>query len=142
MSIAIKKNLPRGIRNNNPGNIRRTVDQWQGMSAVQTDSEFVQFVEPEYGFRAIARILRSYERRGLITVRDIISVYAPASENKTESYIHFVAQRLNVSPDAALNLERDLLQLIKAITIFENGPLYASIYDDNTIEQGAFLARR
>ena len=31
--------LPRGIRNNNPLNIRRSKDQWQGLRAQQTDAQ-------------------------------------------------------------------------------------------------------
>lgn len=140
MSAIIKRLLPRGIRNNNPGNIRRTNDQWQGMRVIQTDRAFVQFKNPEYGFRAMARILKSYERRGLLSVRDIIGTYAPALENKTEMYIDFVATQLNVPSDAPLNLEENLFPLIKAITTFENGPLYEEFYDDQTIASGIALA--
>ena len=35
--------LPRGIRNHNPLNIRRSKDQWKGMAEVQSDRAFVQF---------------------------------------------------------------------------------------------------
>jgi len=140
MSAIIKRLSPRGIRNNNPGNIRRTSDQWQGMRVIQTDRSFVQFTKPEYGFRAMARILKNYERRGLLSVRDIISTYAPTTDNKTEMYIDFVATQLNTPSDTPLNLEEKLLPLIKAITIFENGPLYAGFYDDQTITTGIALA--
>ena len=34
---------PRGLRNNNPGNIRITKDKWQGLKPVQEDKEFSQF---------------------------------------------------------------------------------------------------
>ena len=41
--------LPRGIRNNNPLNIRRTAkDQWKGLRAQQTDASFCQFDSLEY----------------------------------------------------------------------------------------------
>ena len=33
--------LPRGIRNHNPLNIRKSKDQWKGMAEVQTDRAFV-----------------------------------------------------------------------------------------------------
>ena len=47
--------LPRGIRNNNPLNIRRTAkDQWKGLRAQQTDASFCQFESLEYGWRAMA----------------------------------------------------------------------------------------
>ncbi|MBX2809954.1 MAG: structural protein [Cellvibrionaceae bacterium] len=140
MTLTTQRPLPRGIRNNNPGNIRRTADQWQGMSAVQNDSAFVQFDSPEYGFRAMARILRNYDKRGLNTVREIISTYAPATENKTEAYIRFVVERLNTLPDAALDIEAVMPELIHAITVFENGLAYADYYSSNTIQQGVALA--
>ncbi len=140
MSTLLKRHLPRGIRNNNPGNIKRNNIAWEGMQAVQNDRDFVQFESPEYGFRAITRILRTYESRGVVTVRGIINTYAPAEENNTANYINFVAQRLNVSPDVELDFNVQLFNLIKAITIFENGTLYASFYDDSTIREGIALA--
>ncbi len=140
MATFLKSQLPRGIRNNNPGNIKRNAIAWEGMRAVQSDAEFVQFESPEYGFRAMARILRTYESRGIVTVRDIISTYAPAEENSTANYINFVAGRLNVAPDAELDFDAQLLDLIKAMAIFENGTLYAGFYDDATIRGGIALA--
>ncbi len=132
--------LPRGIRNNNPGNIRRTADQWEGMAEVQTDPEFVQFISPEYGFRAMVRILRSYERRGVVTIQDIITTYSPSSENNTTNYIRFVATELDRSPDTAIDLDRDALPLIRAMATFENGARFANYYDDQIIQQGIALA--
>jgi len=140
MSIATKRHLPRGIRNRNPGNIRRNSIQWEGMQALQNDNDFVQFNSPEYGFRAMTRILRSYNERGLNTVRTIISTYAPSSENHTENYINFVARHLNVPPESVLDIEAVMLDLIQAITVFENGPQYAEFYNTSTISQGIALA--
>lgn len=139
-SALLRRQLPRDIRNNNPGNIRRNNIQWEGMQAVQNDRDFVQFKSPEYGFRAMARILRTYESRGIVTVRDIINTYAPTEENNTENYINFVAQNLNSSSDAEINLNTRLFDLIKSMTIFENGMLYANFYDDSTISEGISLA--
>ena len=48
--------LPRGIRNNNPLNIRRSKDQWQGLRAQQTDASFCQFETLEYGWRTATYI--------------------------------------------------------------------------------------
>mgnify|MGYP003533551919 FL=1 len=42
----------RGIRNNNPLNIRLSADKWQGMREEQTDKAFVQFKSMAYGYRA------------------------------------------------------------------------------------------
>lgn len=138
--LAATGNLPRGIRNNNPGNIERTGDQWQGMAAEQTDSRYVAFTEPKYGFRAMTRILRNYQRRGLTSIRTIISTWAPDFENHTESYITFVAKALDISPDTDLNLEQSLPALLKAISAFENGQAYANHYSDSVIRQGIALA--
>lgn len=44
---------PRGLRNNNPGNIRTTKDRWQGLRPQQTDPAFFQFTEMRYGYRAL-----------------------------------------------------------------------------------------
>ena len=134
------KSLPRGIRNNNPGNIRRTNDQWQGMRAIQTDDEFVQFNDAIYGFRAMARILQNYQRRGLVTIRDIISTYAPKNENNTDVYINFVAQNVGILPDAIHDNGQQLFLIIKYMTRFENGPLAENFFSDDLIKEGISLA--
>ena len=125
---------PRGIRNHNPGNIRHG-DDWQGMRSLQTDRSFVQFVSPEYGIRAMARILKSYERRGLVTVEQIIGTWAPDTENDTDSYVHHVAAVLGVSPDTPVT-ESDYPVLIAAIIRHENGQ---QPYSLDTIEAGVML---
>lgn len=87
--------MNRAIRNNNPLNLRRTADRWQGMAKRQTDNEFVQFTSTAYGYRAAWKVLDSYflrfrrERRPF-TVRNIIARWAPPSENDTEAYIRAV----------------------------------------------------
>ncbi len=133
-------NLPRGIRNNNPGNIERTRDQWQGMAAEQTDSRYVVFTDAKYGFRAMTRILRNYQRRGLTTIRTIISTWAPDFENHTENYITFVANALKLSPDSEINLEQQLPALLKAISTFENGQQFENYYSNAVINEGISLA--
>lgn len=135
-----RSSLPRGIRNNNPGNIRLTKIQWQGMQSAQNDADFVQFIDPVYGFRAMTRILRNYQRRGLVTLRDMISTYAPKNENDTNAYVNFVAKRINVAPDAPLDLGLHLFPLLKAISEFENGSRFADFYNDSTIQEGIALA--
>ena len=77
--------LPRGIRNNNPLNIRRSKDQWQGLRAQQTDASFCQFETLEYGWRAAFYLLTRtyYHKYRLFTIRAIISKWAPPNENLT-----------------------------------------------------------
>jgi len=113
----------RGIRNNNPGNIRHG-DAWQGLAEQQTDSSFCVFRSPEYGIRALAKVLLNYEKKyGLNTVRKIVSRYAPENENDTESYIKSVAGQLGVDTDEPITMrdKATLLVLVKAIIRHENG---------------------
>src|SRR6266850_7076468 len=111
----------RGIRNNNPGNNRHTGARWQGMADEQPDPNFVTFIAPEYGIRAIVRILRSYTKRGKNTIRQYISTWAPPSENNTEAYVQSVVNRVGISADVEVALDDVLPQLVEAITQHENG---------------------
>jgi len=130
----------RGIRNHNPGNIRRDRTRWKGQAEVQTDPAFVVFTAPEWGLRAMARVLRNYQtKHGLRTVRAIISRWAPQSENDVDAYVRSVAVRMGVDPEAALSLaDADLLaDLIAAIVRHENG---CQPYDQPTIQKAIELA--
>ena len=88
--------MKRGIRNNNPLNIRHSPSRWQGMAVEQTDPSFVQFQSMAYGYRAACKLLHSYWQRFRkegkpFTVRTIISRWAPPEDNNdTEGYIRSV----------------------------------------------------
>ncbi len=126
----------RGIRNNNPGNIRKGID-WQGMRARQTDSAFVQFDDPVYGIRAMNKVLKTYARKyKLHTVRGIINRWAPPSENITSSYITDVANSLGVGPDEIIDVQARAADLSRAIIKHENGSMP---YDVATIDAGVSL---
>lgn len=131
---------PRGIRNNNPGNIRRSGDPWQGLAKDQNDAEFFTFAAPKWGIRALARVLISYQdKHGLRTVRTIISRWAPPVENKTSNYIDHVARRLGVGADDVLDVHdyRILKGLVEAIIAHENGQ---QPYTGAQIDAGLVLA--
>lgn len=83
--------LPRGIRNNNPLNIRLG-DNWQGLRQEQTDKAFCQFISMEYGLRAAFVILFNYLKKQVDTPDKIIKRWAPPSENDTEAYINRVCK--------------------------------------------------
>ncbi|AHA21494.1 Structural protein P5 [Pseudomonas aeruginosa PA1R] len=143
----MRSNPPRGIRNFNPGNIRHAKGtRWQGMSANQNDSAFVQFTGPQWGIRAIARTLITYQdKHALRTIRQIISRWAPPSENNTESYIRQVAARVGVAPDARIDVYdyRIMRTLVEAIVRHENGPgplPEGSWYGEGLINEGLHLA--
>ena len=130
---------PRGIRNNNPGNIRKSNIKWQGLALEQTDGAFYQFSRPEYGIRALCRVLRTYQRKyGLNDVRSIINRFAPPVENDTDSYVYAVAKALGVSSNITINLEdrETMIKLLKAIIKHENGQ---QPYDDKVIIRGIEL---
>lgn len=129
--------IPRGIRNNNPGNIRHGND-WKGLSEEQPDPAFCTFVSPEYGLRAIVVILRNYERKyGLRTVAGIINRWAPPNENDTVGYAEHVARRLGVSVDEEIDVNDYMTGLVKAIVLHENGVLP---YSDEQIIEAIRLA--
>lgn len=120
-SVSTSTSGSRGIRNNNPGNIRKSADKWQGLSPEQTDAAFFQFVAPQWGVRALGKVLLNYRRKyGLATVRDIINRWAPPVENDTSAYVNFVARRLGVAPDAIIDVDARLPELAAAIIRHEN----------------------
>lgn len=126
----------RGLRNNNPGNIRIGAN-WQGMAANQSDPAFVVFESPEWGIRAMGRVLLNYQRLyGLNTVKGIIDRWAPPNENNTAAYQQHVAELIGVAVDEPFQLQPNLLQLVKAIIKHENG---IQPYSDALIQDG--LAR-
>ena len=128
----------RGFRNNNWLNIRISNNNWQGKRANNTDAEFEQFETPELGIRAATRNIRTYGQRGLQTVKDIISTWAPTSENNTASYIQNVASRMDVDPNQILDLNDTdtMVKLISAMTISENG----RAGDESIIRRGVEMA--
>jgi hypothetical protein len=139
--------LVRGIRNNNPGNIRLSATTWQGQvpKTEQTDAEFIQFTSPEYGIRAIARVLKNYATKaglpgvgatGIDTITEMISRWAPPSENDTPAYIAAVSKRVGISPDQ--HITPDLIPaVIAAIITQENG---VQPYSSDVINTGVAMA--
>lgn len=109
---------PRGIKNNNPLNLRETGIGWMGK--IGDDGEFTQFESPFMGIRAAARNLRTYRGRGIDTVQAIIQTWAPPTENDTQSYIESVSQKTGLSPYEPLKTE-DYPKLVEAMIYHENG---------------------
>ena len=120
----MEKKLPRGLRNNNPGNIRITKDKWQGLREEQTDKEFFQFVSADYGYRALLRTLQNYRRRhGCKSIADYIRRWAPSCENNTNAYIISVCSQMNVPSSFMPDIyDRDTMcAFAAAISYHENG---------------------
>jgi hypothetical protein len=132
--------LPRGVRNNNPGNINRDGTKWKGMSLDQSgDPRFIVFDRPEWGIRAIGKILLHDQSIGICTVRGAITRYAPSVENDTAAYIASVCRSLGVGPDDRVDLTnpRVMTALIEAIIAVECSRYE---YPPAAVEQGVGLA--
>lgn len=119
---------PRGIRNCNPLNIRRTAkDQWKGLAEVQTDRAFCQFKSLEYGWRAAFYLLTRtyYHKYRLYTIRAIISKWAPPCENNSKAYVENVSRLTGIDPDEPIGIPSERparwIALGMAMAIQENG---------------------
>ena len=115
--------LPRGYRNNNPLNIRNSNEKWAGEIRPSQDPAFKQFKSMGYGFRAALKLIRNYIGKGHNTIEKIISRWAPANENHTDSYIAHVSQRTGIPATEIINRDdRDkLIEIAYAMAISENG---------------------
>ena len=141
---------PRGIRNNNPLNIRHSADQWQGAHEEQNDKSFVQFKSMAYGYRAAWKTLQSYYNRfsmqsRAFTIKNIIGRWAPPKENDTEAYIRSVMRlssiggKENLLPPENVDSYGRLSKMIAAMTCIECG-IRMNQVDEEAISQGYKLA--
>ncbi len=118
------KKMPRGIINRNPGNIRISEDKFQGEIIPSQDKAFKQFESMAYGYRAIFKILRNYQRNyKLDTIRKMISRWAPESENNTLAYVMTVSSRSGISPDEPVSADNRemMIRIVAAMSYVENG---------------------
>jgi hypothetical protein len=121
-------NAPRGVRNNNPGNIIASPFATR-MGAVGADAQgFAIFPDAAAGERAAVGLLSTYGQQGLNTVEQIVGKWSPANAPGntpagTVSYVNFVAKQLGVAPNVPLNMQDpQVLQRIAAAKFqFENG---------------------
>ena len=145
--------MTRGLRNNNPLNIRHSKDKWQGTATTQTDRSFVQFESMAYGYRAAWKTLDTYclrfrRKRQPYNVRNIIARWAPPSENDTDAYVRAVVKLSGLGgneniprPHRYRNFERleKTARLIAAMTGVECGIRWEQV-DWDAIWQGYDLA--
>lgn len=132
--------IPRGIRNNNPGNIKKNNVEWEGLAPEdeQIDNTFFVFSSAKYGIRALCKILITYRSYGLNNIYSIINRYAPPSENDTEAYQSFLSKE--TGHGVLTNLENtieDYLPIVKGIILMENG---VQPYSEEEILEGMYLA--
>jgi hypothetical protein len=139
---------PRGVRNNNPGNIEWG-DPWQGLRPEneRSDTRFAQFTAPGWGIRALARVLIAYQdKHKLKSIQQMIARWAPPSENNTNAYANAVAAAVGVKVGTPVDVTRyEIMRpMVEAIIRHENGagPLKTANtwYDGKTIDEGLKLA--
>lgn len=139
--------LTRGLRNKNPGNIKELPGdrtQWVGERATDDDPIFEEFNSMEDGIRAAAIIFRNYQSRyGLYTIEEMISRWAPGSENDTRAYIKFLTEYVYPTADWQI-ASRQPIDLRSAIIVpflrgvfrMENGPLADTFISDDELARG------
>lgn len=120
-----EKKLPRGLRNNNPGNIRSNSDLFQGEIRPSKDNSFKQFKTMAYGYRAVFRILSNYYRNyKLDTIRKMIGRWAPPEDNNhTEAYIKAVSDYSGIPVDDPINANdrEQMTRIVAGMSKVENG---------------------
>lgn len=116
--------IPRGIRNNNFGNIEDGEFAQSQPGYLGSDGRFARFEKPEHGMAAIDNLLQGYSRKGLNSVGSIINRWAPPGENNTGSYAGTVAKNMGVGVDDQLDMsDPSVRQKIAGhIANYENGP--------------------
>ena len=122
------KKEPRGIRNNNPLNIRKG-NNWQGERQPQTDVEFEEFESMQYGVRAAFKILKNYltgyggKRPKCNTIEKIVKRWAPETENATQSYINSVCRTTGLNRYEVIRFEdrKKMVAIVDAMIRVECG---------------------
>ena len=143
MSNLNNQSLPRGLRNNNVGNLIRTNIPWKGKipHSENQDERFEQFYEFHYGVRAMMKDIANDIKKGANTVEKLIHQYAPPFENNTIAYINYIADEVGVKPTETLQVnEQTIKKLSKSIAIYENGFQYAHMISDSEINKAWDIA--
>ena len=123
--------MSRGLRNNNPGNIRLSTVRYQGETVPSGDPAFKQFETIAWGYRALFMLLYTYQKKHrLNTLQSIIGRYAPPCENHTDGYTQAVSNWTGIPPQEALNTldGSTMIPIACAMSRVENGT--AAIRED------------
>lgn len=131
--------MNRGVRNNNPGNIRIGKAPWLGKKPkhLNTDGSFEQFETLPHGYLAIIKLMETYRIKGFKTLRQIFNRYAPPKENNTNLYLANVVKWTGIGPDVVFPwTANNVKKLVAAIARQESG----LILEDTIFEQAWSLA--
>lgn len=134
---------PRGIRNNNPLNIRKG-SNWKGERPVQMDKAFEEFTSMEYGLRAGFKLICNHingfggKRPKANTIAKLIRVWAPPVENNTDKYIDFVAEHAGVQASDIIDVRNVelMVKIARAMSFYECG-----VWLDKSLFYSAWLLK-
>jgi hypothetical protein len=126
--VQLSRSSVRGLRNNNPLNIRKG-NNWKGERPNQTDKAFEEFVSIEWGIRAGFKLMRNHitgfagTRPKMNTLRKLIGVWAPMTENATDRYINIVAAHVHMLPSDTIDPknESQMVKIARAMAFVECG---------------------
>lgn len=128
-------NAPRGIRNNNPGNLN-----YAGQSGASKEGgengRFAVFGSMTDGVAALYKQIQLYFKRGTDTISEIVNKYAPASDNNNVmAYINSLVKSTGKGAHESLGSAdmSTIFSLLKGIISHENGKGYVS---DDEIMRG------
>ena len=145
--------MSRGIRNNNPLNIRRGTSRWLGRREIVTDKEFEEFTSMAFGYRAAWKLMDTYRMRlrhagKSFTLENIIHRWAPPEDgNDTTAYIrtvirlldYKVAGRQPLPSPSSKEGHKVFARILAAMTCVECGIRMDEV-DKASIEQGWRMA--
>lgn len=116
----VSGNVPRGIRNNNPGNIKKSASAWVGK--VGNDGTFEIFDTAQNGIRAMARLLRTYRNSyGLNTIRGIVARWTSGDSGTIQdNYVKHIVNRSGIQEHLQLIGISQYAAVVEAMIEFEN----------------------
>ncbi len=110
------------IARNNIFNIRPLAKGQQWMGQAGAVKGFAEFETREYGIRAWLVLMRTYrQRHGCRTIRQIVTRFAPPTENNTAHYIGHCCGYMGIGPDTPLSARLDYCALAGAMARMETG---------------------
>jgi len=126
VELGLSGDLPRGIRNNNAGNVEYSpANKWLGLADNPSDGRYCRFNHPRYGIRAFVLLLLKYQTEyRLKTISAMLNRYAPRQDNNaTDAYIEHVAKAAGVTGKTPVSIRdfRTAKAIVMAIIEFENG---------------------
>ncbi|AOM39683.1 hypothetical protein [Xenorhabdus hominickii] len=144
ISLPADGKIPRGIRNNNPGNLN-FAKQRGAVKEGGENGRFAVFSTMQEGIAALYRQLQLYFGRGINTISSIVKKYAPAADgNKVDAYIAALTRKLGIDANQKIDTAnvQQIIDLMEGIIRHENGAGYINRNDiiQSLPQPGALMA--